>query len=336
MSFHWPACSRIAVLVIFSVVLADCQFYRQVGPKKIAYNTITVDPSGRGNFSKIQSAIDSIPSYNMYWTTIKIKAGVYREKIKIPYDKPYIILKGKGKRRTQIVWDDHDSLEQSPTFNSLADNIIVKSMTFINSYNFPVNNNHPRTPAVAAKISGDKSTFFRCGFYGLQDTLWDDHGRHYYKRCTIQGAVDFIFGGGQSLFENCAIAVLGGALEPGLAGFITAQGRTSPSESNGFVFKECNVFGTGSTFLGRPWREFSRVLFYNSSLSNVIVPQGWNAWDSAGQEDKLTFAEHGCYGEGSETSKRVSWEKQLSEETLKHLIGLRYINSDGWLHQLPS
>lgn len=55
----------------------------------------------------------------------------YREKIKIPYDKPYIILKGGGKRRTQIIWDDHDSLAQSPTFSSLADNIIVKGMTFI-------------------------------------------------------------------------------------------------------------------------------------------------------------------------------------------------------------
>lgn len=78
--------------------------------------------------------------------------------------------------------------------------------------------------------------------------------------------------------------MLGGALEPGLAGYITAQGRTSHTDSNGFVFKECNVFGNGSTFLGRPWREFSRVLFYNTSFSNIIVPQGWSAWNFAGQE----------------------------------------------------
>lgn len=78
MSFRWHVCSCIAVFVIFSVVLADCQFYRQLGQKKLAYSTITVDPSGRGNFSKIQSAIDSVPSNNKYWTTIKIKAGVYR------------------------------------------------------------------------------------------------------------------------------------------------------------------------------------------------------------------------------------------------------------------
>lgn len=70
-----------------------------------------------------------------------------------------------------------------------------------NSYNNPVNMKNPRVPAVAARVSGDKNVFHRCGFYGLQDTLWDDQGRHYFKRCTVQGAVDFIFGGGQSIYE---------------------------------------------------------------------------------------------------------------------------------------
>ena len=56
-------------------------------------------------------------------------------------------------------------------------------------------------PALAARIYGDKSAFFDCGFLGFQDTLWDVQGRHYYKNCYIQGAVDFIFGSGQSYFE---------------------------------------------------------------------------------------------------------------------------------------
>lgn len=69
-----------------------------------------------------------------------------------------------------------------------------------NSYNNPINGNR-RLPAAAAMVAGDKAFFYRVGFFGLQDTLWDDQGRHYYKLCTIQGAVDFIFGAGQSLFE---------------------------------------------------------------------------------------------------------------------------------------
>lgn len=69
-----------------------------------------------------------------------------------------------------------------------------------NSYNSP-NSKNPRVPAVAAMISGDKCVFHKCGFSSVQDTLWDAGGRHYFKNCAIEGAVDFIFGNAQSLYE---------------------------------------------------------------------------------------------------------------------------------------
>lgn len=55
--------------------------------------------------------------------------------------------------------------------------------------------------AVALRIAGDKAAFFRCGFYGAQDTLHDDRGRHYFKDCFIQGSIDFIYGSARSLYE---------------------------------------------------------------------------------------------------------------------------------------
>lgn len=172
-----------------------------------------------------------------------------------------------------------------------------------NKYNF-LDNNKPLTPAVAAMISGDKSAFYQCDFAGVQDTLWDDQGRHYFKDCTILGAVDFIFGSGQSIYEvffffdnhhpffkfiykylivsnvylqGCSIKVLGG-------GYVTAQGRSNPNDANGFVFKMCSIFGTGPTYLGRPWRAYSRVIFYKCYFANVIDPRGWNPWNFLGQE----------------------------------------------------
>lgn len=54
---------------------------------------------------------------------------------------------------------------------------------------------------MAARVEGDKNSFYRCGFVGLQDTLWDSLGRHYFYRSSIVGAVDFIFGAGQSMYE---------------------------------------------------------------------------------------------------------------------------------------
>jgi len=53
-----------------------------------------------------------------------------REKIEIPHDKPYIILKGAGKRRTIVEWDDRGPISQSATFSSMADNVVVKSISF--------------------------------------------------------------------------------------------------------------------------------------------------------------------------------------------------------------
>ena len=60
---------------------------------------------------------------------------------------------------------------------------------------------NPTVPAVAAQVAGDRSAFYNCGFVGLQDTLSDEQGRHYYEACFIEGAVDFIFGYGQSIFQ---------------------------------------------------------------------------------------------------------------------------------------
>lgn len=54
---------------------------------------------------------------------------------------------------------------------------------------------------MALRISSDQAAFYGCGFYGAQDTLNDDHGRHYFKDCFIQGSIDFIFGNARSLFE---------------------------------------------------------------------------------------------------------------------------------------
>ncbi|XP_028792302.1 probable pectinesterase 29 [Neltuma alba] len=310
--------------------LANAQYYQKIGGKLVPYWKITVDPAGAGNFTTIQEAINSVPSNNNNWVSINIKAGIYREKVRIPDDKPYIVLKGAGKRRTIVVWDDHETVAQSPTFTLLADNVVVKCLSFRNSYNNPINGK-PRKPAVAAMVAGDKAFFLRVGFYGLQDTLWDDQGRHYYKLCTIQGAVDFIFGAGQSIFERCSISVIAGALD-GLPGFITAQGRTNPNDANGFVFKHCHVFGNGTTYLGRPWRSYSRVLFYKTNMSQVVEPKGWQPWNFATNVNRVTFAEYDCFGPGSNTSQRVSWSKnKLDSLYVDQMANMSFIDSEGWL-----
>lgn len=55
--------------------------------------------------------------------------------------------------------------------------------------------------AAAIRIRGDSAAFWGCGFFGAQDTLHDDSGRHYFRDCFIQGSIDFVFGNGKSLYE---------------------------------------------------------------------------------------------------------------------------------------
>ncbi|CAF1726975.1 hypothetical protein YC2023_115395 [Brassica napus] len=180
-----------------------------------------------------------------------------------------------------------------------AEYFVAINVTFKNSYNNITSSLVPYkevkvAPSIVLMV--DKAWFYGCSFISVQDTLTDFVGRHYFKNCYIEGAIDFIWGGGQSIYEKCVIYVKGmtrnemvegGAMLPG---FITAQGRQSEQDTSGFVFKYCAIKGDGTAFLGRAYRGYSRVVFYATSMSNVIVPQGWDAWLNKGEEYICLFS----------------------------------------------
>ncbi|KAF8019353.1 hypothetical protein BT93_G0123 [Corymbia citriodora subsp. variegata] len=299
--------------------------------------TIVVDQSGHGQFTKVQQAIDSIPAKNSVWTHILVKPGIYKEKVIVPLDKPCIVLNGHSARDTVIQWADSIEVVESATFTVNAENFKARNIKFQNTYN---ENTQPGDlnsikPAPAFQTTADKVSFYECAFIGVQDTLSDLQGRHYFESCYIEGAIDFIWGGGQSYYQRCAInataAILGG-----LAGFITAQGRNSDTDTSGYVFNEGTVMGTGTVYLGRAYRQYSRVVFSKTYLSNVVVPKGWDSWKYAGQEQTITYAESRCTGPGADMSERVKWEKTLSSAELDKLTNVNaFVNQDGWLQKQP-
>ncbi|GMP39948.1 hypothetical protein CsSME_00010594 [Camellia sinensis var. sinensis] len=304
-------------------------------PSKYAY-TITVDQTGKGNFVTIQKAVDSVPSNNDQWLRIHVHPGIYMEKVTIPKEKQCIFLEGSGYTQTTISGEDHSQTDSSATFTMLPDNFVAKGIAFMNSYNRPIVVDEVK-PAVAARIYGDKAAFYDCAFLGFQDTLWDVEGRHYFNSCYIEGAIDFIWGDGQSFFEECRINVTAGLLPSQVsAGYITAQGRQSEEDPGGFVFENGYVFGTGQAYLGRAYRPYSRVIFHGTTLDSVVVSAGWDASKYQGHEENLTYAEIGCKGAGASTSKRVEWEKKNFDGSLqKEFSRDRFINKDGWLGNQP-
>ncbi|KAJ4850939.1 hypothetical protein Tsubulata_030364 [Turnera subulata] len=312
----------------------DCQLFGSL-PNKVAY-TITVDKPGRGNFTTIQKAIDSLPVKSNKWIRIQLAPGKYREKINLPVNKPCVFLDGGDKSLTSIEWDDHVDTSSSSTFSSFADNVVLKGITFKNTYNLEAST--PRNTwkqAVAARIRGDKTLIYQCAFYGVQDTFWSDKGRHYIVDSYIEGSLDFIFGGGQSVYKDCTVSINVGELAPGTEAFITAQKREWATDTGGFVFKNSNFTGKGKAWLGRAWGAFATVIIVDSHMDDIIVPAGWHAWNSAANAKDTTYAESNNKGPGADTSKRVTWEKNLTAAQLSKFTDMSFINSDKWLASVP-
>src|SRR5262249_32067022 len=151
--------------------------------------------------------------------------------------------------------------------------------------------------------------FDNCRFLGWQDTLRPESGRQYFQNCYVEGSVDFIYGKGQAYFENCTTFSKTG-------GYVTAQGREAAAETNGFVFHNATVTGSApndSVYLGRPWQAYSRSIFLESNLGDLINPAGWSAW--SGNNNHLTsyFAEYANTGPGA-VGTRPSWTYQLTAQ----------------------
>ncbi|XP_058747087.1 probable pectinesterase 55 [Vicia villosa] len=321
----------IALILIFVILFFDiCESDDCSNPLK----TITVSQSGKENFKTIQSAIDSVPAGNSQWIHIQISSGVYKEQIYIPENKPCIYLEGVSRQTTSIEW----SIHENATFDTRANNTVLKGITIANTLNNPVVEANGITQGVAARIHADKCVFYSCGFLGVQDTLFSDIGRHYFKQCFIQGGVDFIYGNGQSIFEDSNIYFSMGKNGPKSEGVITAHYRNSSNDPSGFVFNRCKISGSsgGKFQLGRSMKPYARVIIANSFLSDGVKPEGWSPRLCVGQEAKITFVEEKCSGDGSNKSQRVKWMKSLSEAELNKFLSPSFIDQEGWISKLPT
>ncbi|XP_062211029.1 probable pectinesterase 67 [Phragmites australis] len=292
-----------------------------------AKRTLIVGPDEE--FKTVQSAIDAVPAGNSEWVIVHLRSGVYSGKVVIPENKPFIFVRGNGKGRTSI---SHESASpdnaESAAFTVNADNVIVFGITFRNSARAGlIANSEIRT--VAAMVAGDKVAFYHCAFYSPHDTLFDSAGRHYYESCYIQGNIDFIFGGGQSMFQ-CPEIFVKPDRRTEILGSITAQNRKE-EDSGGFVFLKGKVYGVGEVYLGRVTDPLSRVIFSDTYLSKTINPAGWTSYGYAGSTGNVMLAEFNCTGPGADASKRAPWSRRLTKDEASKYLTVDFINGKEWL-----
>jgi pectinesterase len=274
-----------------------------------------VAQDGSGDFKTVQEAIDAVPDFRKNPTTILIRKGTYKEKLVLAASKTNVKLTGEDVQTTILTYDDFATKKNrfgeemgttgSSTFFVFGDDFSATNITFENS-------SGPVGQAVAVRIDGDRVMFTNCRFLGFQDTLYP-HGeksRQYYKRCYIEGTVDFIFGWSTAVFEDCTIFCKKGG------GYITAA-STLPASPYGFVFRNCTITGDApesSYYLGRPWRPDAKTVFIHCSLEKHIRPEGWHNWDKPDAEKTTFYGEYGSTGPGANIQRRVKWSHILTPE----------------------
>jgi pectinesterase len=265
-------------------------------------------------------------------------------------DKPGIEFRGETKDPATVVLVYGNSAAStcgtrcSGTLFVTGKDFVATDMTIANDYS--KTSNVP-SQAVAVMVRGDRAVFRKVRLLGAQDTLYaasdgcqgDDKSkckpsRQYYSDCYIEGHVDFIFGDAKAVFERCEIR----SIPHEAGGYLTAQSNTVAGQDGGYVFNHCTLtadagVADGSYYLGRPWRDYSTVIFMNTTMGAHINPSGWSAWKDS-PTDRLktaTYAEYNSSGPGANPQTREPDSKQLTKDEAKKFETKVYLaGSDGW------
>lgn len=103
--------------------------------QRVWKRVLTVDQSGKtGQFVKIQDAIDAVPSNNVHPIFIRVEPGIYKEKIIVPQDKPFITLSGRNAYTTVITWNDGGDIFKSPTVSVFSSDFVGRYLTIQVNY----------------------------------------------------------------------------------------------------------------------------------------------------------------------------------------------------------
>ncbi len=303
-----------------------------LGTSFAAQPDVVVAADGSGRYKTIREAIEATPQNHREATrpwTILVKSGIYRELVYVQREKRFVTLVGEAAEKTILTFDLFAALSgpddkpigtfRTPTLVVDADDFTVENLTIENTAG-------PRGQAVALRVDGDRTVFRRCRMVGWQDTVLANRGRQYFEDCFIEGAIDFIFGGGTAYFERCQLRCTG-------PGYITAA-STPPAQPFGFVFSHCTITGANAevrTLLGRPWREHAKTVFLYTEMSDVVQPIGWDNWKKPAAERTTFYAEFGSTGLGAATAERAPWSKQLSAtEAANYSRDAVLGGADGW------
>jgi pectinesterase len=303
---------------------------------------ITVALDGSSDYRSVQAAVTQVTAAG---AVIFIKPGTYKEKIAITKDNIWLVGLGKDPKDVVLTFGDSakntGSTFKSGTVTVEANGFAAENLTIANTWWDEHSDPADASQAVALQLSSDKAVLDRVRLVSGQDTLFAASrtcrsntetspcaaSRQYFNDCFVEGNVDYIFGDAKAVFHHCELHS-----RPHGTIMVTAQSKHFPAEDSGYYFLECRITGANNgnrLVLGRPWREYANVLFYDTDMEQTMAPEGWSEWG-----DRLktaTYREYKSHGPGVNGGHRAIEYPPLSAEEEKRLTPLQLLNgSDSW------
>ncbi|KAI8030978.1 putative pectinesterase/pectinesterase inhibitor 61 [Camellia lanceoleosa] len=266
-----------------------------------------------GAYKTIWEAIKKAPEKSNRRIIIYIRAGRYEEdNLKVGRKKTNLMFIGDGKGKTIISGGksvaDKLTTFHTASFAATGSGFIARDMTF---ENWAGASKHQ---AVALRVGADHAVVYRCSILGYQDTLYVHSQRQFYRECDVYGTVDFIFGNAAVVLQNCSIYARKPMAQQ--KNTITAQNRKDPNQNTGISIHACKILptpeleaskGSFPTYLGRPWKMYSRTVYMLSYMGDHLHPNGWLEWNGNFALDTLFYGEYMNYGPGAAVGQRVKW-----------------------------
>lgn len=302
---------------------------------------VVVAKDGTGNFTTINDALKHVPKKNLKPFVIYIKEGIYEEYVEVFRNMTHVVFIGDGGKKTRITGNknfiDGVGTYRTATVAVLGDYFVAMGVGFENSAGAE------KHQAVALRVQADKSIFYKCRMDGFQDTLYAHTMRQFYRDCIITGTIDFVFGDSVAVLQNCTFVVRK-PLENQQC-IVTAQGRKERNQPSGIIIQGGSIVSDpkyypvrfdNKAYLARPWKNFSRTIFMDTYIGDLITPDGYMPWqtiEGLSGMDTCFYAEINNRGPGSDKSKRVKWQgvKTLTSEGATNFVPTVFFHGDDWI-----
>ncbi|KAF1843488.1 carbohydrate esterase family 8 protein [Cucurbitaria berberidis CBS 394.84] len=287
---------------------------------------------GSGKYKTVQSAVDALSASSTAAQCVFIAKGTYKEQVFVKALKSALTIYGETADTSSFSANTvtiTQGKSQSDSPNNDATATLRAWTTNLKVYNINlVNTRGQGSQALALSANAGKQGYYGCQFKGYQDTILAQDGVQVYAKSYIEGATDFIFGQkAKAWFENVNIGVLAAS-----QGYITASGRESASNPSYYVINNSRIAAAsgnsvkaGVYYLGRPWQKFARVVFQNTSMTNVINAAGWRIWNTGDERtSNVEFGEYANSGDGSKGTRAKFAKKLSAAVSISTVLGSDY------------